>query len=318
MCTRPPSFVALAGALVAWAVTGAPSARAEAPTSDEDPGEFFVWSGSFGLGAALRVASRVEREPPGGASAATGLGQLQGRLAAYDHSSVRPGVLHFIAVDVSQTLDFGGTVSRDMSMRPSEPRRAFAVGTSGTTAFRLGFAGEGRGSWYLASVLEQRFAAHRGGDVEGAHYEGGVAVVGGLRLAAPGRVVVQVGPLVGGLSGIHDLERPRFFGILAVGGDLGLYARPAPRLQLAWTARAHRGFFDAGTGARSRWRTTLDLARRRQGPGTIRSVNFVVIYEGERLDREASASAGGLGHPADTRVAHAVLVGLGVGFGRGD
>lgn len=313
MSTRPSSFVALAGALVVAALAAPPVARAE-----EDPGAFFVWSGSFGVGAALRVASRVEREPPGGASAVTGLGQLQARLAAYDHFELRAGLLRFIAVDVSQTLDFGGTVSRDMSMGPSDPRRVFAIGTSGTTALRTGFAGAGRASWYVATVLEQRFAAHRGGDVEGAHYEGGAAVVGGLRLAAPGRVIVHVGPLVGGLSGIHDLERPRYFGILAVGGDLGLFARPAPRLQLGWTARAHRGLFDGGTGARTHWRTTLDLARRREGPGAVRSVNLVAIYEGDRLDREAMPSAGGLGHLADTRVAHAILLGFGVGFGLGD
>lgn len=313
------------GAIVAvlLVVTRPVGASGPAPASgeaafDEEPGAFFVWSGSIGLGAAVRVASRDERRPPAASAAYTGLGQLTARLAAYDHTGASPGLSRFIAVDVSQTLDLGATVSWDMSQGTSTARRRLALGTSGTTAMQLGVAGDGRASWYVKTLLEQRFAAHLGGRVEGAHYYGGAGGGAGLRLHRPGRLVVHVGPIVAGLTGVHDLGAVAPFGIVAVGGDLGLYARPARRLQLAWTARAHHGFFGRAAGVRDHWRTTLDLALQRAGTGKIRSVNVVVIYEGDRLAGDPAPNNGWLSPAQETRFAHALLLGVGIGFGQGE
>lgn len=316
----------VAGPAVVFAVTMFTTARAaaaEQPASTpnaviEDHGAWFVWSGSIGLGAALRAATREERSPPAASAATTGLGQLAARLAGYDHMEVRPGLLRFIAVDVSQTLDLGATVSWDMSPGTLGRRRRLAFGTSGTTAMQLGWAGDRRTSWYVKSLLEQRFAAHIGGRLEGAHYYGGGGAGGGLRLHAPGRLVLHAGPLVAGHTGVHDVGAPATFGSVAVGGDIGLFARPARRIELAWTARAHHGFFGRRAGVRDHWRTTLDIALERAGTGAIRSVNFVILYEGDRIAGDPAPDHGWLSPAQETRFAHALLLGVGIGFGRGE
>ncbi len=308
--------VACCVALAAFGV--APAGAAADPTAsesleEEGAGALFVWSGSLGLGAALRFASRAERQPPARSEATTGLGQVYGRLAAYDHTSVRAGLVKFIAVDVSQTLDLGATVAREAS----SPQSGVSLGTSGTTAMQLGWAGERRVTWYVKSLLEQRFAVHRG-RVEGGHYDGGSGVGGGLRLHWPGRGVLQVGPIVAGIGGVHDVGRLVNFGNVIVGADLGLFTRPARGLQFAWTLRAQHGFFDRRAGVRDRWRTTLDLALARAGPGKIRSVNFVAIYEGDRIAGDPAPDNGWLSAGQETRVVHVLLIGVGIGFGQGE
>jgi hypothetical protein len=310
--------VAVAGWVVLAAAMSVAPAGAAAQTAvtleEEGAGALFVWSGSLGLGAALRVASRAERLPPARSEAYTGLGQVYGRLAAYDHTSVRAGLVKFIAVDVSQTLDLGATVVREAS----SSRSGLSLGTSGTTAMQLGWAGERRVTWYVKSLLEQRFAVHLRGRVEGGHYDGGAGVGGGLRLHWPGRRVLQVGPIVAGSGGVHDLGRLVNFGNVIVGADLGLFARPARGVQFAWTLRAQHGFFDRRAGVRDRWRTTLDLALARAGSGKIRSVNVVVIYEGDRIAGDAAPDHGWLSAGQETRVVHALLIGVGIGFGQGE
>ena len=288
------------------------------PEITDDGDGLFVWSGSIGLGAALRAARRAEHPPPTTSEAYSGLGQLYGRLAAYDHSGVAPGLVKFIAVDISQTLDLGATISRDMSASSSETRRRLAFGGNGTLAMQLGWAGDGATSWYVKSLLEQRFAAHLNGRVEGAHYVGASGAGGGLRVHRPGRWVLHVGPIVAGSAGLHDLGRLVRFSNLLVGGDLGLFVRPARGVQLAWTIRGDHGFFDRRAGVRDHWRATLDLALARAGPGKIRSINVVVVYEGDRVTLDAAPATGQTSRIQETRVTHALMFGVGIGFGQSD
>lgn len=288
------------------------------PEIDDDPDGMFVWSGSIGLGAALRAARRGEHPPPIASEAYTGVGHLYGRLTAYDHSSIAPGLVKFIAVDISQTLDLGATISRDISGSSSEVRRRLALGGNGTLAMQLGWAGSRAASWYVKSLLEQRFAAHLNGRVEGAHYVGATGAGTGLRLHRPGRRVLHVGPIVAASAGVHDLGRLVRFSNLLVGGDLGLFARLARGVQLAWTMRGDHGFFDRRAGVRDHWRATLDLALAREGPGKIRSINIVVMYEGDRVTIDAAPANGQPSRVRETRVTHALMLGVGIGFGQGD
>ena len=306
--------VALGCALMPVVARPAPSG----PEIDDDPGGLFVWSGSIGLGAALRAARRAEHPPPATSEAYTGVGQLYGRLAAYDHWGIAPGLVKFIAVDISQTLDLGATISRDIAGSSSEVRRRLSLGGSGTLAMQLGWAGSRAASWYVKSLLEQRFAAHLNGRVEGAHYVGATGAGAGLRLHRPGRRVLHVGPIVGASAGVHDLGRLVRFSNLLVGGDLGLFVRPARGAQLAWTMRGDHGFFDRRAGVRDHWRATLDLALAREGPGELRSINVVVMYEGDRVTIDAAPENGQLSRVQETRVTHALMLGVGIGFGQGD